>query len=152
MNRLLIALLIIVFFTACGKKVSSIKKYYFQYANFIKPQAYKYEEKKDNNVVMYWLFKTNIDKGDTLLTTYIFDANFKPQNIYLNNISNEGSILKEMFINKGDSIVMTKCQVNENEVYKWKMKPTTCRVAAQFADKASAFSIRPGIFLWLVHR
>lgn len=124
MKKYTFILFIIVGLIACGTKEISIKKYYFPYASFIKPQIYQYVERKDSSSVMYWYFKTMVEKGDTLLTTYIFDSNFQLKNIYQNTITSEGCILKEMFINMGDSTIMTQCLVEENEVFRWKIKPT----------------------------
>ena len=123
MNRLLIVLLMIASLNACGKKETYIKKYYFPYARFITPQIYQYVDRKDTNLMMYWYFNTTVEKGDTILTTCIFDAKFRPANIYQNTISATGCSLKEMLINLGDSTAMTKCQVKEKDVFNWQIKP-----------------------------
>lgn len=124
MKKYTLLLFIIVGLISCGNKKISIKKYYFPYSSFIKPQIYQYTDRKDTSSTMYWYFKTVVEKSDTLLTTYIFDSNFRLENIYQNTITSEGCVLKEMFINLDDSTIMTQCLVEENEVFRWKIKPT----------------------------
>lgn len=101
----------------------SIKKYYFPYATFNKPMVYQYADRKDSTSTTYWVFQTVADKGDTVMVTMIYDANFKPNIVYKNILSKDGSSLYEMKINRGDSLGMVKCEIKDKQVFGWKIKP-----------------------------
>ena len=115
--------LLILLLVACGKKETSIKKYYFPYAELTTPQVYKYTDKKNPGSVMYWYFKTDVKKGDTLLTTCIYDQHFNLTSVFLNDITPTGSSLKQMFVGLGDSLSMYQCMVKQRDAFNWIIKP-----------------------------
>jgi hypothetical protein len=112
----------LIFFT-CGNKEVSIKKYYFPYTEFFTAKVYKYTDSKDSNQVMYCYFKTDIKKGDTLLTTCFYNTTFKLTNVFLNGITENGSIVQQVYVSLGDTLKMFQCTVDKNDAFSWKIKP-----------------------------
>jgi hypothetical protein len=108
---------------ACQKQTASVKKYYFPYASFMQPQIYQYADGRDTSLTMYWHFKTEVSKTDTLLTTSFYNSRFQLTHIFKNKINPEGCNLIQMLVINQDSAQLHQSEVKKNEVFAWKPKP-----------------------------
>jgi hypothetical protein len=117
--------MVLCFISACGNKKTSIKRYYFPYKDFFTAKVYKYVNAKDSTKFAYWRFETGAKNGDTVLTTGIYDSQLHLTTAYHNGITDEGSRLRMMFVNLGDSVNMYQCEVKKNESFNWIIDPKT---------------------------
>lgn len=122
MNKWWVIITAFVLIQACGVKPTDIKKFYFPYPEFIHPKVYVYSSADGDSVnTTYWSFKTFVQESDTFFTTTVFDKNLKPNTIYVNYIKPDGAYLQKMIYIVQDTIQLTYL-VEQNEVYKWKIK------------------------------
>jgi hypothetical protein len=121
-KNLLISFIAVIGLISCGKQGIKTRSYYFPYASFTNQKIYKYVDAADSSKVLYWHFQTEVKNGDTLFSTGIYNSKFVLTSVFLNTITEDGVLLREMYINVSDSNILQKCEVKSGAVFEWNAK------------------------------
>src|ERR1051326_2743628 len=132
-----------VIISACSSshRKESARDFYFPYRDLFQGAIYKFVNDGDSSDVFKWKMMALLEGKDTMLVTEIFrNGNFKLEEQKEMLGTRSSKLLSCCFypIDSTGEVYQSKCEVEEDSVYKWKAEPgDSCRWRVKYKDRKS---------------